>query len=238
MALGGSSWPTLSSPRSPISVRRASPRCELCAQTTSFASLAVAPEVGDQRVERLGHVAVAQVPRRDLGPRTSCGSTPRRSRPAARSARRRTSRPRPPSRRGAGSRRELRCSSTSCSTTSRSHGLAEPEADGVARRPGSPRRSARSRRSARGPGAAAGDRPSRGRRSPPRSRCTGCRGRGRRSRPGVAGAGALVVGAQPADEVEHLGVPPHPGREALEAAQRLLRVARPRRAPRTKRLTR
>ena len=33
----------------------------------------------------------------------------------------------------------------------------------------------------------------------------------------------VVVRAQPADEVEHVGVAPHPGREALEAAQRLAR---------------
>ena len=41
---------------------------------------------------------------------------------------------------------------------------------------------------------------------------------------GIGGIAAVVVRAQPADEVEHLGVAPHPGREALKAAQRLLGV--------------
>ena len=41
---------------------------------------------------------------------------------------------------------------------------------------------------------------------------------------GVGGIAAVVVRAQPADEVEHLGVSPHPGGEALEAAQRLLGI--------------
>ena len=46
-------------------------------------------EIGDQRVERLGHVPVAQVPGERRARGTSSGSTPRRSSPAARSARRR-----------------------------------------------------------------------------------------------------------------------------------------------------
>jgi hypothetical protein len=36
---------------------------------------------------------------------------------------------------------------------------------------------------------------------------------------------ALVVGAQPPDEVQHVGVAPHPCGEAPEAAQRLLGAA-------------
>ena len=53
----------LSSPRCAISVARASPTCELCAQTTTRGGAAVAVEVREQVVERVGHVAVAQVPR-------------------------------------------------------------------------------------------------------------------------------------------------------------------------------
>ena len=41
---------------------------------------------------------------------------------------------------------------------------------------------------------------------------------------GLAGLGASLWLAQPADEIEHLGVAPHPGREAAEVAQRLLGV--------------
>ena len=54
------SYPTFSSPRSLIDVARASPRCELCAQTMTFALPASRCA---EFVERLDHVRVAQIPR-------------------------------------------------------------------------------------------------------------------------------------------------------------------------------
>ena len=60
-----SSWPRFNSPRSPISVARASPRCELCAHTAmrGFTPLRCAEKL-HQRIEGVGHVGVADVPRR------------------------------------------------------------------------------------------------------------------------------------------------------------------------------
>ena len=48
----------------PICVARASPRCELCAQTTTLAGRPRPAQECDEGFQRLGHVLVAKVPGR------------------------------------------------------------------------------------------------------------------------------------------------------------------------------
>ena len=118
-------------PRSPISVRAGVADVRVVLPDDELRAPAVPLEVGDEAVQRVRHVAVAQVPRGRRGRRTSPGSTPRRWRRGARSARRRTARPRRRCRRGAGRRRPSRCSSTSCSTTPRRQDSPIAEAGGA-----------------------------------------------------------------------------------------------------------
>jgi hypothetical protein len=54
------SWPTFNSPCCPISVARASPRWVFC--SGDLRASAGPTEMRDQCIERLGHVAIAQIP--------------------------------------------------------------------------------------------------------------------------------------------------------------------------------
>ena len=98
------SWPTLSSPRAPMPVARASPTWELCSHTTTLPAGGGGAR-GARAARRAcwpcaGRAGSTTRPRRG----TSAGSTPPRRARRRRSARRRTARPRTrPCRRGGGS---------------------------------------------------------------------------------------------------------------------------------------
>ena len=185
-------------------------------------------EVRDERLERLGHVAVAQVPGRDAARGTSRGSTPRRSRPGARSARRRrTVLVESPvaARELGGPLLQLdellddlllaRLGAAEAGLVAVDLGVvAEVVEAGVALAGALRRLGVDSLQVAR---------------RPPPSRRAGCRGRARRSRPCGAPAGsASLCSRSQLDEVEHVGVAPHPGgkrRKSASASSALVVVA-------------
>ncbi len=89
----------------PSRVARASPTWELCSHTTTLAWPNWRSRCVDERVERAGHVPVAEVPRRDLGAVHLLVVLLGVAHERARSARRRRTRPRRSSRHGAGRHR-------------------------------------------------------------------------------------------------------------------------------------
>ena len=101
-------------------------------------------------VERVRHVAVAQVPGARVRRRTSPGSTPRRRHQPGVLLGVELLVLRGAARRGAGSRPTLRCSSSELLDDPAPARLADPRGAPLARTPGSRRRTARSTRSARG----------------------------------------------------------------------------------------
>ena len=186
-------------PASPISVARASPRCELWAQTTTFVRPPCAAQ-GARPARRAsrpcgGRAGSTRRPRRG----TSCGSTARRSGPAGRSARRRSNSSSAirPSRMAYSAARRRR--STSWATTSSSHDWPRPKPGGEAVGLRVLAGMVEAGVAVRGPARPPRDRPCPGRRAPPRSRRAGCRGPGRRSRPWIArrGRASLWPRSQP-----------------------------------------
>ena len=206
----------LCSPRTaPMSVARASPIWLLCAQTSAFAS---GPPCFEQVLERLGHVAVAQVPAlraavvHDPVVVLGRGDQPRVHRRVEHLAVAVLS--------SARSSRSRHCVDHLPSRIRHSRGSA-PRGRRLRVRPatGSGSRSARARpRPPRG-------RARRDRRAPPRSSPTCCRCRGRRTRPSRPARAPCVELAQIADQPVDHGVAPHPGREARERPRRASRGA-------------